>query len=499
MADPRRHHIVIVGGGTAGWMAAAALARFASRTHRVTLVESDDIGTVGVGEATIPQIRLFNAALGVDEDEFVRETQGSFKLGIEFADWLRPGHRYMHAFGTIGRAAGIIPFHQLWLRGRSLGLADELRYYSLNEAAALAGKFDRVVRAPGSVLPEIPYAYHFDAGLYGRYLRRYAEARGVERVEGKIVAVRRHGESGDIESVELAGGASVAGDLFLDCSGFRGLLIEQELGSGFDDWSHWLPCDRAMAVPSERQSAPDPFTRSTARAAGWQWRIPLQHRTGNGYVYSSRHLSDDEAAAVLLANVEGEALAEPRPLRFTAGKRRRMWVGNCVALGLSAGFMEPLESTSIHLVQSAISRLLDLLPAGRIAEAEIAEFNRKCDFEWERIRDFIILHYRGTEREEPLWRECRDMALPEGLAHRIELFRSAGRVGRDHDELFAEVAWLQVMIGQGMMPEAWHPLADGFSAEDLAGFLADMRRLVDHEAARMPAHGDFIERHCAAL
>src|SRR5205085_11684621 len=369
-------------------------------------------------------------------------------------DWGRLGDRYFHTFGPIGHDYGPLPFHQYWLKLFLSGKAEDIGAYSLHSVAAQRGKFmTSATDVPqNSPLYYVAHAYQFDAGLYARYLRSYSEARGVERTEGRVVDVKLRGTDGFIEAVVLEGGETISGDLFVDCSGFRGLLIEQALHTGYDDWTHWLPCDRAMAVPSEKVGPATPYTRSTARTAGWQWRIPLQHRTGNGYVYSSAYISDDEAALALLACVEGEALADPRPLRFKAGKRRRMWVRNCVALGLSAGFMEPLESTSIHLVQSAISRLLDLLPAGRVAEAEIAEFNRKSDFEWARIRDFIILHYRGTEREELLWHACREMALPEELQHRIDLFRAAGRIARDHDELFAEVAWLQVMIGQGMLP-----------------------------------------------
>src|SRR5205085_12336486 len=429
-------------------------------------IESEEIGTIGVGEATVPHLKLFNSVLEIDEVEFIREVRGTFKLGIQFVDWGRIGDRYIHGFGTIGHDYGLLPFHQYWLKQFLASKAADIGAYSLNSAAVPLGKFMTSAQdvPPTSPLANITYAYHFDAGLYAAYLRRYAEARGARRTEGKVVDVSLRGTDGFIEAVTLEDGERVSADLYIDCSGFRGLLIEQALHTGYEDWTHWLPCDRAMAVPCENVGPPTPYTRSTARAAGWQWRIPLQHRTGNGYVYSSRHISDDEAALALLACVEGEALADPRPLRFKAGKRRRVWVRNCVALGLSAGFMEPLESTSIHLVQSAISRLLDLLPAGRVAEAEIAEFNRKSDFEWARIRDFIILHYRGTEREEPLWHACREMALPEELQHRIDLFRAAGRIARDHDELFAEVAWLQVMIGQGMLPEGWHPLADGFPA-----------------------------------
>lgn len=491
-------NIVIVGGGTAGWMAAAAFARFAGKTHGITLVESDAIGTVGVGEATIPQIRLFNQGLGLDEDEFLRETQGTFKLGIEFVDWLRPGHTYMHAFGPVGRGLGLLPFHHYWLRARALGMADQLGTYNLNDVAARAGKFARLAAKAGSPVPDMPYAFHFDASLYAAYLRRYAEARGVKRVEGRIVDVDRDSESGFVTAVRLDGEIAVGGDLFIDCSGFRGLLIEETMQAGYDDWSHYLPCDRAIAVPCRNGGTLTPYTRSTARAGGWQWRIPLQHRTGNGYVYCSRFISDDEAASALLSNLDGEALADPRPLRFTAGKRRRMWVGNVVAMGLAAGFMEPLESTSIHLVQTAISRLLLMLPRQRFGEADAAEFNRQADVEWERIRDFIILHYKAVERTGPFWRAVRDMAIPDTLRHKIDVFRNQGLIFREQEELFTEAGWVQVLIGQGIVPETWHPLADGVGEEDLRGFLSDMKRLLANEVSRMPSHPGFIASHCAA-
>ena len=498
MAEGAIRDIVIVGGGTAGWMAAAAFARFAGKTHRITLVESDAIGTVGVGEATIPQIRLFNQALGLDEDEFLRETQGTFKLGIHFDGWLRPGHSYMHAFGTVGRSLGLLSFHHYWLRARAFGFAGPLGAYNLNEVAALAGKFARVSAKPGSPVPDMPYAFHFDASLYAAYLRRYAEARGVRRIEGRIDDVALDGETGHVSAVRLESGEAVSGDLFIDCSGFRGLLIEGAMAAGYEDWSRYLPCDRAVAVPCARGGKFTPYTRSTARAAGWQWRIPLQHRTGNGLVYCSRFMSDDEAAATLLANLDGEPFGDPRPIRFTSGKRRFMWVKNVVALGLAAGFMEPLESTSIHLVQSAISRLLGMLPNRRFVDADIAEYNRQSDFEWERIRDFIILHYKAVERDEPFWRDCRAMAVPDTLQQKIDRFRANGYVSREHEELFTEAGWVQVMLGQGIMPEAWHPFADGVPAADLERYLADMSRLLRHEAARFPDHDDFIANACAA-
>ncbi|WP_447727118.1 tryptophan halogenase family protein [Sphingomonas koreensis] len=491
-------NIVIAGGGTAGWMTAAALARFCGRGWAITLVESEEIGTVGVGEATIPMIRLFNQALGIDEAEFLRETQGTWKLAIEFDGWGAPGERYMHAFGQVGRGLGLLPFHHYWLRARAAGRAEPLGDYVLNAVAAKANRFAHVERAADSALPPVPYAFHFDAGLYAAYLRRYAEARGVARIEGRIDGVERHGESGDVAALALAGGARVAGDLFVDCSGFRGLLIEGALETGFEDWGHWLPCDRALAVPCDRVDPLVPYTRATARAAGWQWRIPLQHRTGNGYVFSSVHISEDEAAATLLANLDGAAQADPRLLKFRAGKRRKAWNRNVVAIGLASGFLEPLESTSIHLIQSGITRLLDFLPGGPVASADRDAYNRLADFEIERIRDFVILHYFANGREgEPMWDALRHMALPEPLADRIAMFRACGRIVREHDELFDVPGWIQVMAGQGIMPRSWHPLADELTGDQLDQFLSTLGQAFARDAARMPGHADYLKRFCA--
>jgi tryptophan 7-halogenase len=490
--------IVIVGGGSAGWMTAAALSRFLMRGWSIKLVESEEIGTVGVGEATIPGIRMFNAALGIDEDDFVRATQGSFKLGIEFDGWSRPGERYIHAFGQVGRDLGLIAFHHYWLRARAGGANDGLAAYSLTAGAASVNRFTRGNPTPNAPLGPMTYAYHFDAGLYAAFLRKQAEARGVERFEGRITAVERHGESGDISAVVLDNGASISGDLFVDCSGFRGLLIEEALQTGYDDWSHWLPCDRAMAVPCASVKPLTPYTRSTARKAGWQWRIPLQHRIGNGHVYCSHYVSDDEAAATLMANLDGEALGDPRPIKFTTGKRRKFWNRNVVALGLSSGFMEPLESTSIHLIQSGIERLLKFLPNGPIASADVDAYNAQSAFEFERIRDFLILHYHASQRDEPFWQACREMAIPDTLAEKLDLFRTNGRIFRVSEELFTELGWLQVMVGQGIMPSGYHPLADQLSDGDLTAFLAATQQVVDGSVAAMPSHEDFIARHCAA-
>ncbi len=496
MSDPSRRSVVIVGGGTAGWMAAAAIARFAPRGTSIRLVESDAIGTVGVGEATIPQLRLFNASLGIDEDRFVRETGGTFKLGIRFDDWSGDGSRYIHAFGTLGRSLGLVPFHHYWLRHAQRGGASSLWDYSSSACAAAAGRFARDLGRPE--LPSgVAWAFHFDAGLYAAFLRRHAEAAGVVRHEGRVVAVGR-AENGDIASVTLDDGRAITGDLFVDCSGFRGLLIEKTLGAGYDDWSRYLPCDRALAVPSEATRPLAPFTRATAREAGWQWRIPLQHRTGNGLVYSSEHLSDDRAAELLLANLDAKPLADPRPLQFVTGKRRRAWVGNCVALGLAAGFMEPLESTSIHLIQSGVARLLEYWPGARIAEADVAEYNRRTDAEWLAIRDFLVLHYHANARPEPFWQARRAAAIPETLAERIALFRENGRVRHDPDSLFTEVGWVQVMIGQEVIPGGHHALADGPTEAELAEFLSLAARHAAQVTGKMPPHDAYIAAHCAA-
>jgi tryptophan 7-halogenase len=499
MSEAGPIRIVIVGGGTAGWMTAAALSHFLESGFDIHLVESDDIGTVGVGEATIPMLNLFHTSLGIDEDAFVRATQGTFKLGIEFVDWLRPGHSYHHAFGDIGRDVGLMPFQHLWSRARKLGKAKDLGIYSLNNVAALAGKMQRGACVTAKVLPDMPHAFHFDAGLYARFLRQFAELRGTQRTEGKVVATQLDGETGNIASVQLENGDAIAGDFFIDCSGFRGLLIEEALHAGYEDWTGWLPCDRAWAVPCENGGEFTPFTRSTARSAGWQWRIPLQHRIGNGYVYSSAHISDDEAAATLLANLDGKPAAEPRPLRFTTGKRREVWKRNCLAIGLSSGFMEPLESTSIYLIQSTISRFLKLLPGKHVSQAAIEEFNRQNDFEVERIRDFLILHYKATERDDsPFWRHCREMAIPESLSAKIKLFKDSGHIFREHEELFTEVGWLQVMVGQGIVPDGNHALADQISEPDLVEYLEMIEMLNAREVAQMMSHEDFIANHCAA-
>ncbi len=491
--------IVIVGGGTAGWMTAAALAKVLNGAYRIRLVESDEIGIVGVGEATIPMIKLYNQALDLDEADFVRQTKGSFKLGIQFKDWGRLGDDYIHGFGKIGQDLGVVSFHHYWLKLYAQGKAGPLDDYSINTAACRANRFMRAVTdRPNSPLADIAYAYHFDAGLYAQFLRRYAEGRGVMRTEGKVVDVQLHGETGFVEAIVLESGERVEGQLFVDCSGFRGLLIEQALKTGYDDWSHWLPCDRAVAVPCENAGPITPYTRCTARGAGWQWRIPLQHRIGNGYVFSSRFISEDEATAFVMKNLDGEPLAEPRVIRFTGGKRKAQWNRNVFAVGLASGFIEPLESTSIHLIQSAIARLTAFFPHAGFDQADIDECNAHAHFEIDRIRDFIIAHYKATERDDtPFWNHCRTMDVPESLQRRMDLFRSNGRVFREGNEMFAEVSWLQVLHGQRVVPAGYHALVDVYPEEKIAAFLAGVRGVIGKCVEVMPTHDAFIAKHCA--
>ena len=499
MTDQRVQNIVIVGGGTAGWMTAAALSKVLGQAISIRLIESDEISTVGVGEATIPQIQLFNQTLGLDENDFMKKTQGTFKLGIEFVNWKRLGHRYIHSFGSVGiQDLGVVPFYQYWLKLHQRGEAADIGEYDLNVVAARRGKFMRAVQVENSPLGLIGHAFHFDAGLYAKYLRGFSEGLGVQRTEGKIVDTTLRAADGFIESVTLERGEVVAGDLFIDCSGFRGLLIEGALKAGYDDWSHWLPCDRAIAVPCESVAPLTPYTRSTAHAAGWQWRIPLQHRIGNGHVFSSQYMSADEATGILMKNLDGQPLAEPRMLTFTTGKRRKFWDKNCVAIGLSSGFMEPLESTSIHLIQAGVSRLLKFFPDKSFEKATIDEYNRQSDFEFERIRDFLILHYHSTQRtDSPFWNYCRNIDPPEELKRKMRLFRAGGQIFRENEEMFTIPSWLQVMLGQGVEPERYHPMVDLLTDEEVVRFVGRVKTVIDKSADMMPAHADFIAKHCA--
>jgi tryptophan halogenase len=495
--------IVIVGGGTAGWMAAAALSKIMGPFPglEIELVESEAIGTVGVGEATIPQINLFNAMLGVDENEFVRETHATYKLGIEFVDWTRIGHRYVHPFGFYGLDMMGIEFHHHWLKGRTIGDAGELDEYSIAAVAGKSGKMGRPARDnPKSPLSKIGYAFQFDAGRYARYLRGRAERQGAKRTEGRIISVERDGESGVVTAVVLESGARVEGELFVDCSGFRALLIGQELGVPFVDWSQWLPCDRAVAIPCTLAGDREPLTRSTARPAGWQWRIPLQHRIGNGHVYCSEHMSEDEATALLLANLDGEPLAEPNQLRFVAGHREKAWEKNVVALGLAGGFLEPLESTAIHLVQAGIARLMTLFPTRDFGEREISRYNAQTVRDYVDIRDFLVLHYCATERSDTaFWDYCRNLEPPEGLAEKLAMFRSSGRVFRERDELFTETSWLSVMVGQGIEPGGYHPAADLLPDAETLERLTHIREVVARTAEHMPTQDEFLSVNRSAI
>ncbi|UZK69790.1 tryptophan 7-halogenase [Sphingomonas sp. S1-29] len=498
--QPLLRRIVIVGGGSAGWMTAAALSSLLDpKEVTITLVESDAIGTVGVGEATIPDILAFNRMLGVNEAEFMAATQATFKLGIEFVDWGRRGDSYIHPFGQHGVDMQGIDFHQYWLRSRADGDGHPIEAYSQCAVAAKAGRFALPDPNPRSVLSHVRYAYHFDATLYARFLRRYAEARGVRRVEGIVRDVRLRAEDGFVEAIDLGDDRVIEGDFFFDCTGFRALLAGETLGVGFVDWSHWLPCDRALAVPSEHVGPPAPYTRSTAKTAGWQWRIPTQRRVGNGHIYSSAFLSDDVATATLLAGVEGTPLADPRQIRFRAGCREAFWTRNCIAIGLAAGFLEPLESTSIYLIQEGISRFISLFPRAAIPDILRTEYNRHMRTEFEQVRDFIILHYCATERDDSdFWNYCRTMPVPDTLTHKIELFRETGRVFRYNEELFARPSWVAVMLGQRIMPESCDPIVATLPAADIARSLGSMRSAMAAAAEQMPTHERFIAGYCPA-
>jgi tryptophan halogenase len=492
--------VVIVGGGTAGWMAAAVLSRYLNNGYsRVRLIESEEIGTIGVGEATIPPLIAFNSLLGINENEFVSATQATFKLGIEFVNWGEAGHRYFHPFGTLGQDLQGVPFHQLYLSERQRRVMPDISAWAMSAVAAKQGRFARPGREAGFPLNQLLYAFHFDAGLYSKFLRNFAEAGGVQRIEGKVVDVQLRGEDGFVEAVKLADERTIEGELFIDCSGFRGLLIEQALETGYEDWTQWLPCDRAIAVPSRLSGPPDPFTRSTAHDSGWQWRIPLQHRMGNGHVYSSAHISDDDAERVLLDNLEEEPLAAPRRLSFTTGRRKLAWNRNVVSLGLSTGFVEPLESTSIHMIQAGIARLLQLFPDLRFNPLEREEYNRRIEqlFEW--VRDFIILHYKATRRQDSeFWKQCAAMSIPASLEQKIEQFRNKGRVFAEGLELFNSTSWVSVMLGQQIIPEGYDPTVDGLDEDRVAAALEQLRAAYLDTAERLPSMAEFIARYCAA-
>jgi tryptophan halogenase len=498
--EPLLKHIVIVGGGSAGWMTAAALSSLLDpKDVSITLVESDEIGAIGVGEATIPDIINFNRALGVKEDEFMKATQATFKLGIEFVDWGRNGDSYIHPFGQHGVDMKGIDFHQYWLHSQAGGNARPIQDYSLCAVAAKQNKFALPDPDPRSVMSHIRYAYHFDATLYARFLRRYAEARGVRRVEGKISEVLQAPETGHIAEVKLENGQEVVGDFFFDCTGFRALLTEGTLGVPLVDWSHWLPCDSALAVACRHEGPLTPYTRSTKKKAGWQWRIPTQQRTGNGHIYCREYMSDDEAASILLEGLDGEAMGSPRQIRFTTGHRRQFWTGNCIAIGLAAGFLEPLESTSIYLIQEGISRFISLFPNATLPPVVRDEYNRHMRTEFEQVRDFIILHYFATRHDDsPFWTYCRTMAIPDSLRHKIELFREAGRIFRYEEELFTRPSWVAVFLGQHVDPKSRDPIVATLPFEEVTRSIESMRTAMEGAAARMPTHEEFLARYCPA-
>ncbi len=486
--------LVIAGGGTAGWMTAALLGKLLGKQIDIRLVESEEIGTVGVGEATIPALHTFHELLGLDEPEFMAATQATMKLGIQFEGWRAPGQNYIHSFGMTGKDHWSAGFQHFWLKARREGIARPYGDYCLELRAAEENRFAHLPRHG------MNYAYHLDAGRYARFLRALAERHGVQRIEGKIAKVEQQEPFGAIQALVLADGRRLEADFFVDCTGFRALLLGETLGVGYEDWSHWLPCDRAVAVQTASVREAPPYTRSIAHRFGWQWRIPLQHRVGNGLVYSSKELSDADAPEVLKQNVEGELLIQPRVLRFTPGQRHRVWSHNCVAVGLSSGFIEPLESTSIHLIQRAAIRLAQLFPAGGIRAVDVEEFNRQAAKDIEHIRDFIVLHYHVTERDDSdLWRHVRTMEIPATLRHRIELFRESARVFRPADELFAENSWIQVMLGQGIAPKAYHPVADLMGRAELTQFLDQISRDVERTVGSLPSHQEYVERFCAPV
>lgn len=497
---PILKEIVIVGGGTAGWMTAAALSSLLNpKDVTITLVESDQIGTIGVGEATIPDILSFNGLLGIREDEFMKATQATFKLGIEFVDWGRKGSTYLHPFGQHGVDMNGIDFHQYWLHSRIAGNDRPIEAYSLCAVAAKRNRFALPDPNPRSILSHIRYAYHFDASLYAQFLRRYAEQRGVRRVEGKIEKVDQAAENGFISSLIMQDGQMVSGDFFFDCTGFRALLTERTLGISLVDWSHWLPCNSALAVGSQHEGPLTPYTRSTAKTAGWQWRIPTQFRTGNGHIYCRDHMSDDEAASILLDGLDGEAIGSPRQIRFTTGRRQEFWTKNCIAIGLSAGFLEPLESTSIYLIQEGISRFISLFPNAEMPQILRDEYNRHMRTEFEQVRDFIILHYFAMARDDsPFWKYCRAMDIPDSLKHKIALFSEMGRIFRYEDELFARPSWVAVMLGQDIMPKAYDPIVSTLPPGDVTRSIESMRMAMEGAADKMPTHEQFIARYCAA-
>lgn len=500
-ADNLVKRIVIVGGGSAGWMTAAALSSLLDpRAVQVTLIESEAIGTVGVGEATIPDIINFNAILGIKESDFLRATNGTFKLGIEFVDWGRLGEAYFHPFGPHGVDMQGIDFHQYWMRFKRANPGSSIEDFSLGAIASRNAKFTMPENDPRSVLSQMRYAYHFDATAYAKFLRNYAEQRGVTRIEGKVVDVAIDGENGFISSVQMDSGAHVEGDLFFDCSGFRALLMGDALSVGYEDWAHWLPCDTAQAVACEVTGDLLPYTKSTAKQAGWQWRIPTRHRTGNGHIYSSSMMDDDTAIASLLEDLDGPVIGTPRKIKFRTGRRDLFWEKNCIAIGLSGGFLEPLESTSLFLIQEGISKFISLFPSKAMPDAVRDEYNRQLIKKFEQVRDFIILHYKATARDDsPFWDYCRTMSIPVSLTQKIELFREAGRVFRYEDELFSKPSWVAVLLGQNVIPQTVDPIVEGVDAKQIEHSLGSMQTAMNNAASKMDSHAAFLNKYAPAM
>jgi tryptophan halogenase len=493
------NHIVIVGGGTAGWMAAAALSRIRDgRDLKITVIESEMIGTVGVGEATIPPFVEFNRALEIDERDFLAQVDGTFKLGIQFVNWGQVGESYIHPFGNYGYDIGGIGFHQVWHKMRQRGDKRPLQLFNLETMAAHFGRFLRSEDYARDDLPPMNYAYHINATAYARYLRKYAEKNGVTRLEGIVKDVSLDGESGFVDSLTMDSGSRIEGDFYVDCTGFRGVLIEQALETGYEDWTRYLPCDRAVALPCNRDdgSPPPPFTRAMAHSAGWQWQVPLQHRNGNGHVFCSEFMDADEAHDILVANLAGRPTAEPNHLRFVTGRRKKFWNKNVVALGLASGFMEPLESTSIHLINTGVNKLIATLSLDGVHEAQSNTYNRLAIKEYERIRDFLILHYKATRRDDSeFWNHCRTMSVPDTLTEKIELFRANGQIFREEDELFTTTSWAAVMMGQGISMVGTSPMADGI-LDRSTDEINEMAKSIQWLVQKMPPHKDYLDKYC---
>lgn len=488
-------NVVIVGGGNAGWLTAALLVKVLGRSINIRLIESEKIGIIGVGEATIPPIIAYNNALGVNESDFLKATKGTIKLGIQFENWGKIGDSYMHAFGDIGKNFPFCEFHHFWVKASQLGKISDFWDYSLNFQTATNNKFAKLDTLEGTNLPGIQYAYHFDASLYAKYLREISEKQGVKRIEGIINQVSLNANNGYVESVTLEDGTKVTGDLFVDCTGLHGLLIEKTLNTGYVDWNHWLPCDRAVAMPSENDDRIRPYTRAIAQPVGWQWQIPLQHRTGNGLVYSSKHLSDDEAVQRLKDNIQTEIIGEPNLIRYRTGRRRKQWNKNVVCVGLSAGFFEPLESTNLHLIQTGAIRLLKFFPHNGIQSSEVEEYNRRSQDEYERIRDFIILHYKQNMRDDTdFWRQCQQMEIPDTLKLKMDLFKKTGKVFREIEDLFTEIAWKQVLIGQRAIPEDYHPMVDSLTDSQLFELMDNLKTIIGANVQKMPTHEQFLSQ-----